>query len=34
MTSFFFNTINDIPATINQKLMRQMLREEMGLTAY
>lgn len=28
MTSF--NTVNDIPATINQKLMRQMLREEMG----
>ena len=27
MTSF--NTVNDIPATINQKLMRQMLREEM-----
>ena len=28
MTSF--NTVNDIPATINQKLMRQILREEMG----
>ena len=28
MTSF--NTVNDIPATINQKLMRQMLREAMG----
>lgn len=28
MTSF--NTVNDIPATINQKLMRQMLRKEMG----
>ena len=28
MTSF--NTVNDIPATINQKLMREMLREEMG----
>ena len=28
MTSF--NTVNDIPATINQKLMRQMLREEMA----
>ena len=28
MTSF--NTVNDIPATINQKLMREILREEMG----
>ena len=28
MTSF--NTVNDIPATINQKLMREMLREEIG----
>ena len=28
MTSF--NTVNDIPATINQNLMRQILREEMG----
>lgn len=28
MTSF--NTVNDIPATINQKLMRQILRDEMG----
>lgn len=28
MTSF--NTVNDIPATINQKLMRQILRTEMG----
>ena len=28
MTSF--NTVNDIPATINQKLMREMLRDEMG----
>ena len=28
MTSF--NTVNDIPATISQKLMRQILRREMG----
>ena len=30
MTSF--NTVNDIPATVNQKLMRQILRDEMGFT--
>ena len=28
MTSF--NTVNDIPATVNRKLMREILREEMG----
>lgn len=28
MTSF--NTVNDIPATVNKKLMREILRDEMG----